>query len=69
MSSQVMTGKQNMVVAVFQVSEPQPCTCVTVGKPKKGVIYPSTLDYIPSRPTYVKTSERSSEWHTVTVGC
>uniref|UniRef100_A0A8C6SXY6 Cochlin n=1 Tax=Neogobius melanostomus TaxID=47308 RepID=A0A8C6SXY6_9GOBI len=25
---------------------------VHVGKPKKGVIYPSTLDYIPSRPTY-----------------
>lgn len=32
--------------------------CVSVGKPKKGVIYPSTLDYVPSRPTYVKTSER-----------
>ncbi|XP_067465815.1 vitrin isoform X6 [Thunnus thynnus] len=29
---------------------------VSVGKPKKGVIYPSTLDYVPSRPTYVKTS-------------
>ncbi|XP_038593517.1 vitrin isoform X5 [Micropterus salmoides] len=28
---------------------------VSVGKPKKGVIYPSTLDYIPARPTYVKT--------------
>lgn len=28
-----------------------------MGKPKKGVIYPSTLDYVPSRPTYVKTSE------------
>ncbi|XP_062422661.1 vitrin isoform X2 [Pungitius pungitius] len=27
---------------------------VSVGKPKKGVIYPSTLDYVPSRPTYVK---------------
>ncbi|KAJ0066755.1 hypothetical protein NL108_002313, partial [Boleophthalmus pectinirostris] len=27
---------------------------VYVGKPKKGVIYPSTLDYVPSRPTYVK---------------
>uniref|UniRef100_A0A3Q3GW44 Vitrin n=1 Tax=Labrus bergylta TaxID=56723 RepID=A0A3Q3GW44_9LABR len=25
---------------------------VSVGKPKKGVIYPSTLDYVPSRPTY-----------------
>uniref|UniRef100_A0A674CH73 Vitrin n=1 Tax=Salmo trutta TaxID=8032 RepID=A0A674CH73_SALTR len=30
---------------------------VSVGKPKKGVIYPSTLDYIPSRPTYSKTGE------------
>ena len=30
--------------------------CVSVGKPKKGVIYPSTLDYVPSRPTYVKTT-------------
>ncbi|XP_030298290.1 vitrin isoform X11 [Sparus aurata] len=29
---------------------------VSVGKPKKGVIYPSTLDYVPSRPTYVKTA-------------
>ncbi|KAM8739578.1 vitrin isoform 4-T4 [Acanthopagrus schlegelii] len=29
---------------------------VSVGKPKKGVIYPSTLDYVPSRPTYVKTT-------------
>uniref|UniRef100_A0AAQ4QKK1 Vitrin n=1 Tax=Gasterosteus aculeatus aculeatus TaxID=481459 RepID=A0AAQ4QKK1_GASAC len=29
---------------------------VSVGKPKKGVIYPSTLDYVPSRPTYVKPS-------------
>ncbi|KAK2824101.1 hypothetical protein Q5P01_021276 [Channa striata] len=27
---------------------------VSVGKPKKGVIYPSTLDYVPSRPTYIK---------------
>lgn len=45
------------------MSESQPCACVTVGKPKKGVIYPSTLDYIPSRPTYVKTSERSSDRH------
>ncbi|KAM7385820.1 hypothetical protein PAMP_001876 [Pampus punctatissimus] len=31
---------------------------VSVGKPKKGVIYPSTLDYVPSRPTYVKTSQK-----------
>ncbi|XP_057198846.1 vitrin isoform X3 [Triplophysa rosa] len=28
---------------------------VSVGKPKKGVIYPSTLDYTASRPTAVKT--------------
>lgn len=59
LSSQVMTGKRNVVVAVFHLSEPQLCACVTVGKPKRGVIYPATLDYIPSRPTYVKTSERS----------
>ncbi|XP_018535810.1 vitrin isoform X2 [Lates calcarifer] len=31
---------------------------VSVGKPKKGVIYPSTLDYVPSRPTYVKPSQK-----------
>ncbi|KAM8852321.1 vitrin isoform 2-T2 [Synchiropus picturatus] len=31
---------------------------VTEGKPKKGVIYPATLDYVPSRPTYVKTSQK-----------
>lgn len=30
---------------------------VSAGKPKKGVIYPSTLDYVPSRPTYVKTGQ------------
>uniref|UniRef100_UPI0037E93688 vitrin isoform X2 n=1 Tax=Semicossyphus pulcher TaxID=241346 RepID=UPI0037E93688 len=34
---------------------------VTVGKPKKGVIYPSTLDYVPSRPTYVKTSQKEAK--------
>ncbi|XP_062320356.1 vitrin isoform X8 [Osmerus eperlanus] len=28
---------------------------VSVGKPKKGVLYPSTLDYTPSRPSTVKT--------------
>ncbi|KAM3605638.1 uncharacterized protein V6R79_002381 [Siganus canaliculatus] len=33
---------------------------VSVGKPKKGVIYPSTLDYIPSRPTYVKPSQKEA---------
>ncbi|XP_061545499.1 vitrin isoform X5 [Phycodurus eques] len=31
---------------------------VTEGKPKKGVIYPSTLDFVPSRPTYVKISQK-----------
>uniref|UniRef100_A0A3P9IP00 Vitrin n=1 Tax=Oryzias latipes TaxID=8090 RepID=A0A3P9IP00_ORYLA len=31
---------------------------VSVGKPKKGVVYPSTLDYVPSRPTYVKTGQK-----------
>ncbi|XP_067381465.1 vitrin isoform X3 [Channa argus] len=29
---------------------------VSVGKPKKGVIYPSTLDYVPSRAIYVNTN-------------
>ncbi|KAM3863410.1 vitrin [Diretmus argenteus] len=33
---------------------------VSVGKPEKGVIYPSTLDYTPSRPTYVKTSQKEA---------
>ncbi|XP_032397463.1 vitrin isoform X9 [Etheostoma spectabile] len=33
---------------------------VSVGKPKKGVIYPSTLEYVPSRPTYVKTSQKEA---------
>ncbi|KAL7383073.1 hypothetical protein ABVT39_004515 [Epinephelus coioides] len=39
---------------------------VSVGKPKKGVIYPSTLDYIPSRPTYVKTSQKEAKAPAVT---
>ncbi|XP_039546589.1 vitrin isoform X5 [Pimephales promelas] len=30
---------------------------VSVGKPKKGVMYPSTLTFVHSRPTIVKTSE------------
>uniref|UniRef100_A0A3B3ZED4 Cochlin n=1 Tax=Periophthalmus magnuspinnatus TaxID=409849 RepID=A0A3B3ZED4_9GOBI len=34
---------------------------VYVGKPKKGVIYPSTLDYVPSRPTYVKPSKTAEQ--------
>ncbi|XP_028325298.1 vitrin isoform X4 [Gouania willdenowi] len=34
---------------------------VSVGKPKKGVIYPSTLDFIPSRPTYIKPSQREGK--------
>uniref|UniRef100_A0A3Q3N5F2 Vitrin-like n=1 Tax=Labrus bergylta TaxID=56723 RepID=A0A3Q3N5F2_9LABR len=34
---------------------------VSVGKPKKGVIYPSTLDYVPSRPTYVKTGQKEAK--------
>ncbi|XP_030604276.1 vitrin isoform X3 [Archocentrus centrarchus] len=33
---------------------------VSEGRPKKGVIYPSTLDYVPSRPTYVKTSQKET---------
>ncbi|XP_035848053.1 vitrin isoform X13 [Sander lucioperca] len=39
---------------------------VSVGKPKKGVIYPSTLDYVPSRPTYVKTSQKEVKSPAVT---
>ncbi|XP_029691491.1 vitrin isoform X3 [Takifugu rubripes] len=39
---------------------------VTVGKPKKGVIYPATLDYVPSRPTYVKTSQKEAKSPPVT---
>ncbi|XP_042358767.1 vitrin isoform X3 [Plectropomus leopardus] len=39
---------------------------VSVGKPKKGVIYPSTLDYVPSRPTYVKTSQKEAKLPAVT---
>ncbi|XP_074502664.1 vitrin isoform X4 [Sebastes fasciatus] len=39
---------------------------VSVGKPKKGVIYPSTLDYVPSRPTYVKTSQKEAKTPAVT---
>ncbi|XP_015248708.1 PREDICTED: vitrin isoform X11 [Cyprinodon variegatus] len=34
---------------------------VSVGKPKKGVIYPSTLDYVTSRPTYVKTGQKDAK--------
>ncbi|XP_023267489.1 vitrin isoform X4 [Seriola lalandi dorsalis] len=39
---------------------------VSVGKPKKGVIYPSALDYVPSRPTYVKTSQKEAKSPVVT---
>ncbi|XP_076600057.1 vitrin isoform X1 [Chaetodon auriga] len=39
---------------------------VSEGKPKKGVIYPSTLDYVPSRPTYVKTSQKEAKSPAVT---
>ncbi|XP_074532573.1 vitrin isoform X2 [Halichoeres trimaculatus] len=39
---------------------------VSVGKPKKGVIYPSTLDYVPSRPTYVKTGHKEAKAPAVT---
>ncbi|KAM4606992.1 vitrin isoform 2-T3 [Polymixia lowei] len=39
---------------------------VSVGKPKKGVIYPATLDYAPSRPTYVKTSQKEAKSPVVT---
>ncbi|XP_051503411.1 vitrin-like isoform X8 [Myxocyprinus asiaticus] len=33
---------------------------VSVGKPNKGVIYPSSLEYTPSRPTIVKTASSDS---------
>ncbi|XP_031655898.1 vitrin isoform X3 [Oncorhynchus kisutch] len=39
---------------------------VSVGKPKKGVIYPSSLDYIPSRPTYSKTGQKETKAPVVT---
>ncbi|XP_028975592.2 vitrin isoform X2 [Esox lucius] len=39
---------------------------VSVGKPKKGEIYPSSLDYIPSRPTYVKTGQKEAKVPVVT---
>lgn len=47
----------NTVIIVSPSTNSWLC-CVSVGKPKKGVIYPSTLDYVPSRPTYVKTSKK-----------
>ncbi|XP_062320357.1 vitrin isoform X9 [Osmerus eperlanus] len=34
---------------------------VSVGKPKKGVLYPSTLDYTPSRPSTVKTGQKEAK--------
>ncbi|KAL2083677.1 hypothetical protein ACEWY4_021450 [Coilia grayii] len=34
---------------------------VAVGKPKKGVIYPTSLDYSPSRPTTVKTGQKEAK--------
>ncbi|XP_030628171.1 vitrin [Chanos chanos] len=34
---------------------------VAVGKPKKGVIYPSTLDFTPTRPTAVKTGQKEAK--------
>ncbi|KAJ8250175.1 hypothetical protein COCON_G00220970 [Conger conger] len=33
---------------------------VSVGKPKKGVIYPSTLDYAPARSTSINTGQRTT---------
>lgn len=59
-SSQVLIWQKTVWSAVAQTSLPtNNCLrCVSEGKPKKGVIYPSTLDFVPSRPTYVKTSER-----------
>ncbi|XP_063048390.1 vitrin isoform X2 [Engraulis encrasicolus] len=34
---------------------------VAVGKPKKGVIYPTSLDYGPSKPTTVKTVQKEAK--------
>ncbi|XP_062375893.1 vitrin isoform X1 [Sardina pilchardus] len=34
---------------------------VAVGKPKKGVIYPTSLDFSPSRPSTVKTSQKEAK--------
>ncbi|KAJ8392485.1 hypothetical protein AAFF_G00076100 [Aldrovandia affinis] len=34
---------------------------VSVGKPKKGVLYPSTLDYTPTRPTSITTDLKESK--------
>lgn len=39
---------------------------VSVGKPKKGVIYPHTLDYAPTRPTYVKTGQKDTKSQALT---
>lgn len=67
----IVSGINNWVnqswTRLFRISPlPNRRLCVSVGKPKKGVIYPSTLDYVPSRPTYVKTSEKRvifTLWH------
>ncbi|KAI3363059.1 hypothetical protein L3Q82_011721 [Scortum barcoo] len=55
-----MDDEVNNSTQFLRISPPTNCwlCCVSVGKPKKGVIYPSTLDYVPSRPTYVKTSQK-----------
>ncbi|KAM6916072.1 vitrin isoform 2-T2 [Xenentodon cancila] len=39
---------------------------VSVGKPKKGVIYPSTLDYVPSRPPYENPGQKEDKSPAVT---
>lgn len=56
-NDQVNYVKHSSVLCVLCSPTNSWLCCVSVGKPKKGVIYPSTLDYVPSRPTYVKTSE------------
>ncbi|XP_056147864.1 vitrin [Lampris incognitus] len=56
----VYTGSSSNGVRSLSLPKWRESFVVSVGKPKKGVIYPSTLDYAPSRPTYVKTSQKDS---------
>ncbi|CAK6951755.1 vitrin [Scomber scombrus] len=58
-------GSNSFGVRSLSLSKWRESFVVSVGKPKKGVIYPSTLDYVPSRPTYVKTSQKDKS-HAVT---
>lgn len=59
----VVSGTEDEEKKSWFVSDicPKDHSAVLVGKPKKGVVYPSTLDYVPSRPTYVKTGEQMAD--------